>query len=112
MGQAKLRDVSFNLVARRGLQTVLGYPSFCTTTDMLMRTREATRVSFDLFSALVFSPASVSAVLPALESIRQITGIETKIYHDVDRLLIIFSDCTTNVDGHDGRICSKARPLL
>ena len=98
MGQAKLIDASFNLVARRGPQAVLGYPSFRTTTNMLMRMMEATLVSFDLFST---QPSRCVHNITCPESIRQITRMEAKIYHDVDLLLISFSDCATNIDGHD-----------
>jgi hypothetical protein len=48
----------------------------------------------------VFSPAGFHNIA-CPESIRQITGMETKIYRDVDLLLISFSDCATKVDGHD-----------
>lgn len=74
MGQAKLIDVSFNMVAGRGMQAILAYVSYRTTTDMLMRTMEATPVRFNLFSTLVFNHSGVSTIWPVLKAFVMLPG--------------------------------------
>jgi hypothetical protein len=63
----------YNLVTRRGLQAVLGYPSFRATTDMLMSTVEATPLS-SINSRNWCLAQQVSTILPALKAMVKLPG--------------------------------------
>lgn len=78
MGQAKLIDVTFNVVAGRGVQGILVYVSYCTTTNMLMRLMETTPVHFNLFSTLAFNPSGISTIWPVLKAFVTLPGWRPK----------------------------------
>ncbi|CZR50373.1 uncharacterized protein PAC_00245 [Phialocephala subalpina] len=78
IGQSRVIDISFNLIAGRGLQATLGFVSYRVVIDILMRIMELTPVSFELFSALTFQPSAVLTVWPILKSLFQLSGLRPR----------------------------------
>lgn len=78
LSEARTVDISFNLIAGRGLQATLGFVSYRVITDILMRIMELTPVSFELFSVLTFQPSAVLTIWPILKSLFQLSGVRPR----------------------------------
>lgn len=78
LGEVRMIDISFNLVAGRGLQTALGLVAYRVITDSLMRMMELTPVSFELFSALTFQLSSVLTIWSILKAFFKLPGWRPK----------------------------------